>query len=101
MFLVISMLTVDAAADTVVDINLFHSLNIRDTGSISDAYLMVGNASVSFKSPNSGNVRGDVDSLSHKRERPSFRISTGPTSGPVSPPSASPWERHASVGAMA
>ncbi|MEA5031115.1 MAG: hypothetical protein VB025_03085 [Sphaerochaeta sp.] len=56
-----SLLPLSAAADTVVDLNLYHVMQVRDTGEeVSSLYTMAGEASVSFKSPNEGNVRGDV-----------------------------------------
>lgn len=56
-----SLFPLSAAADTVVDLNLYHVMQVRDTGNdVSSLYTMAGKASVSFKSPNEGNVRGDV-----------------------------------------
>jgi hypothetical protein len=56
-----SLFSLSAAADTVVDLNLYHVMQVRDTGNdVSSVYTMAGEASVSFKSPNEGNVRGDV-----------------------------------------
>lgn len=56
-----SLLPLSAAADTVVDLSLYHVMQVRDTGNdVSSLYTMAGKASVSFKSPNEGNVRGDV-----------------------------------------
>ena len=56
-----SLFPLSAAADTVVDLNLYHVMQVRDTGNdVSSLYTMATEASVSFKSPNEGNVRGDV-----------------------------------------
>ena len=50
-----------AAVDTVVDLNLHHLVNVVDDGSeVSTGYLMGSQASVSFKSSDTGNVRGDL-----------------------------------------
>lgn len=91
---IFTILTVSAAVETVVDLNLFHSLNLRDTGTRSHAYLMKGDASVSLKSPNTSNVRGDValsfsqvgttivpsiDRAYLRARFPSFRLTVGKT----------------------
>src|SRR5690554_2295871 len=91
---IFTILTVSAAVETVVDLNLFHSLNLRDTGTRSHAYLMTGDASVSLKSPNTSNVRGDValsfsqvgttivpsiDRAYLRARFPSFRLTVGKT----------------------
>ncbi|MGE0075708.1 MAG: hypothetical protein AB7S52_10810 [Sphaerochaetaceae bacterium] len=56
-----SLFPLSAAADTVVDLNLYHVMQVRDTeNDVSSLYTMATEASVSFKSPNEGNVRGDV-----------------------------------------
>ena len=67
---IFTILTVSAAAETVVDLNLFHSFNLRDTGTLSQAYLMAGDASVSLKSPNIGKCAVMWPYPSHRWERP-------------------------------
>ena len=50
-----------AAADTVVDLSLYHVMNVIDDGAeISSSYSLRSQGALSFKSPNTGNVRGDV-----------------------------------------
>lgn len=56
-----ALATLPADANPIVDLDLFHVMALRDTaGERSINHLMQSKASLSFKSPNTGNVRGDV-----------------------------------------
>lgn len=80
-----------AAAETVVDLNVFHTLSLRDTGeAVTNSYLMAGEAAVSFKSPGSQDIRGDlaisfnelgttIDRAYLRARFPKFRLTVGKT----------------------
>ncbi|WP_422477846.1 hypothetical protein [Pleomorphochaeta sp. DL1XJH-081] len=80
LFLLLGSAGTFAATDTIVDMNIFHVMGLLDDGEeLSPSYMMGSQLGISFKSPNSSNVRGDVaismvDSYSGTSWDPQFSI---------------------------